>query len=132
MIKEKGSDNMKCPNCGNNLDLNQKFCTNCGTQTNITEDDLGKITVTREKKVLAFAIPFELFIDDSKIGNLPNNSTLTSQVTLGEHIVKIKSPETTISQNITLGNDKKEVEIRVVPKMGLIAAKPKITQILFK
>ena len=82
--------------------------------------------------MFAFAIPFELFIDDSKIGNLPNNSTLTSQVTLGEHIVKIKSPETSITQNIVLNNDKKEVEIRVVPKMGLIAAKPKIIQILFK
>ena len=123
---------MKCKNCGNALELNQKFCTNCGTQTNITEDNLGKITVTREKKILGFAIPFELYIDNTKIGNLKNDSTLNTNVPLEEHTVTIKSVESSVSQNVFLNNDKKEVEIKVIPKLGLIAAKPKITEVIFK
>ena len=132
MIKEEGNNNMVCSNCGKEIDITQKFCINCGEATNLTEDKLATITVTREKKALGFAIPFELYIDNSKIGNLPNNSSLNKTIILGEHVVTIKSPESSVTQNILLNEEKKDVEIKVIPKMGFIAAKPKITQVLFK
>ena len=49
---------MICLNCGCKLDLGVKFCPHCGKETPLNnENNIGKITIVREKKMLGFAIP---------------------------------------------------------------------------
>ena len=58
---------MICLNCGCKLDLGVKFCPHCGKETPLNnENNIGKITIVREKKMLGFAIPFDAYIDDTK------------------------------------------------------------------
>ena len=81
---------MICLNCGCKLDLEAKFCPHCGKETPLNnENNIGKITIVREKKMLGFAIPFDVYIDDTKLGTLSNNSSLTTRSTLSMHEIKL-------------------------------------------
>lgn len=121
---------MFCLGCGCKLELGAKFCTNCGKETGLSNaDNVGVITIVRESKALGFAIPFEVYVDDVKLGTLSNGSSLTTKVVLGPHEVKFISTEKAVIENIELTENKKEVVISVIPKMGLIAAKPYVKDI---
>lgn len=126
---------MICSNCGGKLETGDKFCTQCGTvvqqsnNTNITSGAIGKITITRLKKMIGALISFTVYIDGTELGALKNNTTLIAIPSLGKHIIKIRSTEKDVVQEIELTDEKKEVEIIIVPKMGLIAAKPVIQEI---
>ena len=126
---------MICSNCGGKLETGDKFCTQCGTvvqqsnNTNITSGAIGKITITRLKKMIGALISFTVYIDGTELGALKNNTTLIATPSLGKHIIKIRSTEKDVVQEIELTDEKKEVEIIIVPKMGLIAAKPVIQEI---
>ena len=123
---------MICLNCGCKLDLEAKFCPHCGKETPLNnENNIGKITVVREKKMLGFAIPFDVYIDDTKLGTLKNGTTLTAKATLCPHEIKLTSTEKDVIQSIELTENKKEVVISIIPKMGLIAAKPYIKDIKY-
>ena len=106
---------MICLNCGCKLDLGVKFCPHCGKETPLNnENNIGKITIVREKKMLGFAIP-----------------SLTTRSTLSMHEIKLVSTEKDVIENIELSEDKKEVTITIIPKMGLISAKPYIKEIKY-
>lgn len=123
---------MYCLGCGYKIELGAKFCSHCGTKTPLgTSEVTGKITVIRENKVLGFAIPFEVYVDDALLGTLKNGSMLSSSVTLGMHEIVLKSTEKDVVQGILLNENQKEVTIEIVPKMGLIAAKPSIKNIKY-
>ena len=123
---------MICLNCGCKLDLGAKFCPHCGKETPLNnENNIGKITIVREKKMLGFAIPFDVYIDDTKLGTLSNNSSLTTRSPLSMHEIKIISTEKDVIENIELSEDKKEVTITIIPKMGLISAKTYINEIKY-
>lgn len=123
---------MICLNCGCKLELGAKFCTHCGKETSLADPNkTGKITIIREKKVFGFAIPFDVYIDDTKLGTLTNNSTLTCPAQLSMHEIVFKSTEKDVVQTVHLSEDKKEVTIRIVPKIGLIAAKPFIKEVTY-
>lgn len=123
---------MICLDCGRNIDLGAKFCPYCGKETLLNnENNIGKITVIREKKMLGFAIPFDVYIDNTKLGTLSNNSSLTTNVTLNRHEIKLVSTEKDVIENIELSENKKEVVLTIIPKMGLIAAKPYIKEIKY-
>ncbi len=123
---------MVCLNCGFNLDLGAKFCTHCGKETNLANPNKeGKITIIRLKKVFAFIMPFDVYIDGTKLGVLTNNSTLSCAVTFGNHEVVFKSTEKDVIQNVFLSEDKKEVTITIIPKLGLIAARPFIKEVKY-
>lgn len=123
---------MICLDCGRNIDLGSKFCPYCGKETLLNnENNIGKITVIREKKMLGFAIPFDVYIDNTKLGTLSNNSSLTTNVTLNRHEIKLVSTEKDVIENIELSENKKEVVLTIIPKMGLIAAKPYIKEIKY-
>ena len=81
--------------------------------------------------MLGFAIPFDVYIDDTKLGTLSNNSSLTTRSSLSMHEIKIISTEKDVIENIELSEDKKEVTITIIPKMGLISAKPYIKEIKY-
>ena len=121
---------MICPNCKNNLPDDVNFCTSCGTKVNNNYQGYV-IKVTRIKSMVGVAISFKVFIDDVEIGVLKNNSTVMSNVSKGIHKVSIKSLEKTYDQEVTL-DEKKEVEIYVSVKMGIIAGRPNIKEIIYR
>jgi len=89
------------------------------------------IKVTRLKKIFGFAIPFTLIIDGEKIGSLPNGKKYECDVKKGTHTVTLKSTEKDVVQEVTL-DEHKEVELQIVAKMGLIAARPFIKEIIYR
>jgi len=123
---------MYCLNCGCKVELDSKFCGKCGSPTQLGNSNVtGKINVIRENKVFGFAIPFDVYIDDSLLGKLKNGTTLSCDVPLGVHTIVFKSTEKDVIQEVTLNENQKEVTLEVVPKMGWIAAKPKIKNIKY-
>lgn len=123
---------MICLNCGCKIDLGAKFCPFCGSPTKLSdEENTGKLTIIREKKTMAFAISFEVYVDNSRLGSLKNNSELSCDLPFGEHEVIVKSIEKDVLQNITLNENQKNAEIHIVPKMGLISANPHIKEIKY-
>lgn len=124
---------MYCLKCGTELSFNTKYCQNCGEPTPLSDETkVGKINVIREKKMFGFAISFSVYVDDTLLGQLNNNSKLSTDIALGEHKITFKSTEKDVIQEVTLSEEKKEVNIYIVPKMGLIAAKPSIKEIIYK
>lgn len=89
------------------------------------------IKVTRLKKVFGFAIPFKLVIDEKEIGSLPNGKKYECNVSKGTHKVILKSTEKDVIEEVTL-DEHKEVELQVVAKMGLVAARPFIKEIIYR
>ena len=60
---------MVCLECGRMIELGTKFCPHCGKATPLNnENNVGTITVVREKKMFGWAIPFDVYIDDTKLG----------------------------------------------------------------
>lgn len=124
---------MYCLKCGVKLGLDAKYCTSCGNPTSLSGDNkIGKINVIREKKMFGFKIPFTVYIDDTLLGTLRNGTTLSTNIGLGTHEVVLKSIEDDVVSEIRLTEDKKEVNIYIIPKMGLIVAKPYIREIEYK
>ncbi len=123
---------MICQNCGSQIDLNAKFCPKCGNATAMSDsNNVGKITVIREKKVLGFAIPFEAYVDNTFLGKLPNDSTVSCSVPFGIHEVKIVSTGKDLIEKIEISASQTTCEIHIVPKMGLVAAVPHIKEIKY-
>ena len=124
---------MYCLKCGVKLGLDSKYCANCGAKTVLSDDSMvGKINVIRDKKVFAFAISFSVYIDDTMLGTLKNGNTLSTNIGLGNHELVLKSTEDDVVCEIRLTEEHREVNIYIVPKMGLIAAKPCIREIEYK
>lgn len=123
---------MYCTGCGCELKLGVKFCTNCGKPTSLADsDNVGKIIVIREKKMMAWAISFDVYIDDTSLGSLKNGTTLETNVPLGTHEIKLSSTEATITREIELTSSKKEATVYVIPRMGMITAKPFVKEITY-
>ena len=132
VLKERWNIIMICTNCGCKLEIGAKFCSHCGKETPLVKDDnVGKITIIRAKQIFGWAIPFEVYIDEVKLGVLKNNTTLTAPISLSEHEIKFTSTEKDVIQRIALDTNKKDVTIYIIPKMGLIAAKPAIKEIKY-
>ena len=124
---------MICLNCGCKIDLGVKFCPHCGAPTKLSdENSTGKIILIRDKKIMGFAIPFEVYIDDSKLGTLNNNTSLETKIPYGSHEIKLTSTEKDVIQNVNINENQKIAEIHIIPKMGLLAAKPYISKIDYK
>lgn len=118
---------MKCTNCNKEVEDNKNFCPSCGSK-------LGDYTliVTRKKKTMGFAIPFPIYVDGNKIGDLKNGQSITYNLTKGEHKVLIKSVEKDINQEIILDDEHKTVEISLYGTMGLLAVRPVLKNIEYK
>ena len=117
---------MKCSNCNKEVEDNKNFCPNCGNK-------LGEyiLKVTRKKKAMGFAIPFPVFVDNNKIGDISNGKTITYNLIKGTHIVSINSVERKLEKEITLDEEHKEVEIIFAAQMGLLAANPYLIEIKY-
>lgn len=119
---------MNCPKCNKEIDEKSVFCTGCGER--LKE---GKtLKVTRQKRAMGFAIPFPVYLDGKKLGDLKNGATIECEITEGEHTIELKAVEKTIKQGIVIKKDTKEVEVKTRLQMGLVAGVPKILDIIYK
>ena len=113
---------MVCTNCGKEVEKGN-FCPNCGNK--LEGNDNGRkvtLTVTRNKRMLGFAISFPVIVDDMDLGKLKNGQSLTCEVSEGIHTVKFKCVEKTVEQEITINSSTNSVEVICQAKMGLAAA----------
>ena len=132
IIYIRGCEIMYCLNCGCKVELGSKFCSKCGSPTSLGNSSItGKINVIRESKVFGFAISFDVYVDDSLLGNLSNGKTLSCNVPLGNHEIVFKSTEKDVVQGVVLTEEQNEVTLEIIPKMGLIAARPHINNIKY-
>ena len=115
---------MFCTECGK--ELKDGVCPNC---------DSGKrvpLTITRPKSMVGMAISFTVYVDGKEIGKLKNNSSLTCDVTVGEHNVIVKSLEKSVNQNLLVKEDTNSVEVICAIKMGLIAGRAVLKDVIYK
>ena len=118
---------MNCPNCNKEIEENKNFCPSCGTK-------LGNYTliVTRKKKIMGFAIPFPIYVDGVKIGDIKNGETISYNLTKGKHTVSINSVEKNMEKEFIFDGDHKCFEIVFCAQMGLLAARPNIISVQYK
>lgn len=122
---------MICPNCKSEAG-NNNFCPSCGTS--IINNPIRGVTlvITRQKKFLGCAINFPVYIDNSKLGDLKNNSSVQCSLGIGKHIVTFKMLEKEVSQEIDVTGNNSEIEIICAAKMGFLTAIPKIIDVKYK
>lgn len=126
---------MFCTECGKKVEGN--FCTNCGAKVENVEEvntESGNIPiiVTRPKSMVGMAISFTVYVDGKDIGKLKNNTSLTCNVAVGEHTVIVKSLEKEVVQNVLIQDDTNSVELIVGIKMGLIAGRAVLKDVIYK
>ena len=123
---------MFCNKCGTEIKKGN-FCSECGNKVgNINSN--GKmitLTVTRKKKVMGFAIPFPVYVDDLKIGSLGNGKSLTCEVGEGTHTVLFKCVEKNVTQDVNITSDTNSVEVTCQAKMGLAAAVAQVLDVKY-
>ena len=90
-----------------------------------------ELKITRVKKLMGFAISFDVFIDDNYIGKLKNGKNLTCNISLGTHKVLFKCVEKNIIQDINITPTTNSVEIITHAKIGLIAALCNIDEVKY-
>ena len=118
---------MNCPTCNKLLDDNAKFCGVCGTKIEANSNVV--LTVSRTKKIMGFAIPFTIFVDNTELGKLKNGGKLTCNVGLGKHKVIFKCVEKNVEQEIEVTPSTNAVEVVCHAKIGLLAAVAKIDKV---
>ncbi len=122
---------MKCPKCNEIVNNREKFCSSCGSKFN--KDEMGVIVINRPKKATGCAISFEAFIDGEKVDSVGNGKTFCYDNFLGSHKVSFKTAgNKEVGADVELTKDKREVTVVVVPKMGLLVAKPSIKEVTYK
>ena len=124
---------MNCLNCNKEISDNSLFCPFCGTKVNNEANgNLIPLTITREKKLMGCAIPFSVFVDGVRVGDLKNGNFLQCSVGLGKHTVLIKCVEKDVVQDVVVLPEHHSVEVVTFAKMGLLAAIACIKNVIFK
>lgn len=123
---------MFCTNCGK--EVNTKFCTNCGTkvENNVESGKTVPLTITRPKSMVGMAVSFTVYVDGKDIGKLKNNTSLNCDVTVGDHNIIVKSLEKEVNQNILVKEDTNSVEVIVGIKMGFVAGRAVLKEVIYK
>ena len=73
----------------------------------INNNGLVPLTITREKRFMGWAIPFSVFVDGVKVGDIKNGKSLSCQVGLGSHVVLVKCVEKDVEDVLGLSYVKK-------------------------
>lgn len=159
---EKQEEFIFCEECGNKLSKDSSFCTECGTkvgatpkkeekkvekkteQEEVKEDKkvvkkeksndvhTATLIVSRKKSFKGCAITFHVLVDGVKVGDLKNGASITYELTEGIHKVTISTVDKDTDQPVEVTKDRNSIEIITVAKMGLVAAKASIEDIIFK
>ena len=93
--------------------------------------NMGSITVIRKKQFKGALIPFTVLIDEQVMCTLDQNTQYTFQAPLGYHVVKIRSAEKDVIQEVMLNEQQVNVYIECECKMGLLVGRPNITNVYF-
>ena len=145
MKKEIKKDVVICPGCGAELDKASAFCTECGTKVETKDskkisttkkeksssEHTATLTVSRKKSIKGCAISFHVLVDGVKVGDLKNGASITYELTEGIHKVTISTIDKDTDQPIEVTKDRNSIEIITVAKMGLVAAKADIVDVIF-
>ena len=114
---------MKCSNCGKEVNKGS-FCPECGSS--LSTGKMIELYVKRKKKIMGCAIPFPVYVDDVKIGDLKNGTTLKCEVCEGKHRVVLKCVEKEVVQEIDVTPTTSSVEVICHATIGLVAAVAKL------
>lgn len=119
---------MKCPKCGVEITLGEKFCQGCGTKTEYADLKFGKLIIHRKSSFYGCAIPFKIFVDEREMGTINNGDTLTFEIPYGTHQVYFNSVGDKANREVTLSEDKNEIKFTIKTDMWRMAfvAKAKI------
>ena len=121
---------MFCSKCGKEVNKG-KFCPECGNSIESNNTGDVKLIVTRKKKVMGFAIPFSVYVDNAKIGSLGNGKSLHCEVGEGTHTVMFKCVEKDVIQEVNVTHDTKSVEVTCQARMGLAAAVAQVLDVKY-
>lgn len=122
---------MFCTNCGKEVEKGN-FCPNCGNKIEGNNNTRKvTLTVTRNKKMMGFAVPFPIYVDNELIGKLGNGKSLTCEISEGIHTVMFKCVEKKVEQEVIANSNTNSVEVICEAKMGLAAAVAKIIDVKY-
>lgn len=144
-------DSMFCPECGTKIEKGSKKTTKKKEEVVEKEETTEKaekvdskktkktdnnhtatLTVTRKKTIKGCAITFHVLVDGVKVGDLKNGTSISCEVEEGIHKVTISTVDKDTDQPIEVTKDRNSIEIITIAKMGLIAAKADIVDVVFK
>lgn len=76
---------MFCPNCGNNVANNEKFCESCGSAIEVVDANV----ILSRPGAMGFAVKLHITIDDQEY-DLGSSSSIKLKLSNGEYHVKYK------------------------------------------
>ena len=81
---------IKCPECGNTISDKATTCPHCGCPlTEEPEIETAVFCLRREKKAFFCAVRYEVYLDNQYWGVLNNGDSLTAELMLGTHHLKL-------------------------------------------
>ena len=92
---------------------------------------MAVLTVTREKKMLGFAIKVTVSVGDEELGKLKPGESVTKELKPGTYTVNLKTPETVVHQEIEVKEETKTVDVSFKLKMGLVTGAPKVVEVKY-
>ena len=120
---------MRCIGCG--TEYEGTLCPNCGIISQLN-DRMVTLTITRKKKIMGFAMPFEVFVDNNRIGSIDNGDNLSCQIKEGVHKIIFKCADKNVEQDIEVKKEHNSVEVMCHTKMGLGAGIIKVDNVIYR
>lgn len=112
-----------------NPDVSSASSTVSSTPSN---GEMIPLIISRQKKIMGFAVSFTVFVDGVRVGVLKNGKSLSCQIGQGVHEVLIKCVEKDVKQSITVLRSNHSVEVVTYAKIGLLAAVAEIKDVIYK
>lgn len=133
---------MFCTKCGKEIPDESRFCTFCGTeienvnqqsnvntQSDTTNSKMIKLTVTRKKRMLGFAVPMKILIDGNQIASLKNDNSIDIELPAGQHRLIVDTVGEVTDKTLDLNPEDNKVIVTLIMKMGLVTGKAAIESI---
>lgn len=92
---------------------------------------MAKLTITRQKKILGFALSIPVLVDGKKIGSVPCGKSIEVQIEKGVHVVSFKSVEKEVKQEINVTDETNNVEIIFKLRLGFLTGVAKIVEVKY-
>ena len=86
-------------------------------------NNVGSITFIRPKKIMAWAMPVDLFVDGFLIGSVHNGETKTFPIYYGTHTLIAKSGVSETSFQFTVNENQKNLVFDTRLKLGAMSPK---------
>ena len=112
-------------------DVNQ-MVSNMRVDSVMPTASMGKLNIIRKKSFVGCIIPFTVSVDGTVLGKLNNNTTLSFDLSFGQHQISLKSTGKSVDQVIDLSSNQLICDMKISPRFGLITAVPKVTEISYR